>query len=127
MIYTLRFDSGDETSLQKIWNQASHIITRHTAYKTKKGNLNFIFADDEIWNDYWSFYYITVPPLLTYALELCEAIFTSIVEIDTFLLLLNQYIRYNKYYGILSGKIKKETGEKFDIKTPPMELVRIFI
>jgi hypothetical protein len=97
LVYTFRFDSEDEIGLQRIWNKSMHLVTTSKNYRTEKTNLNFIFADEEIWNDYWNYYYLVLPQLMAYVLEICEALFLTTVEVDTFNLGLNRSIRFAKY------------------------------
>ncbi|MHA7582059.1 hypothetical protein ACX12E_16960 [Paenibacillus vandeheii] len=96
-LYTLRFNNKDVRGLQRIWNQSMHLITTSPNYSTNQGNLNFIFADDKIWSDYWNYYYLVMPQLITYSLEICEAIFTNISKVNEFDLSFNRSVRYAKY------------------------------
>ncbi|TCM99379.1 hypothetical protein EV294_102675 [Paenibacillus sp. BK033] len=100
-IYTLRFDNKEEIGLQRIWNQSMHLVTTSPNYPTDKGNLNFVFADKEIWNEYWDYYYIVMPQLLAYALEICEALFIKMTSVNEVELALNRTIRMAKYGQIL--------------------------
>jgi len=124
LVYTFRFNPKDKIGLQRIWNQSIHLVTESPNYKTEKTNLNFIFANKEIWNDYWNYYYITVPQIMAYALEICEALFINTIEVDTPNLLLNRCIRYAKYADILpdidSLKTLKDT-----LKDMPHEFYEI--
>lgn len=97
IIYTLRFNNKEEIGLQRIWNQSMHLVTTSPNYSTNQGNLNFIFADKEIWKDYWDYYYIVLPQLLAYALEICEALFIKTTSVNEFELTLNRSIRFAKY------------------------------
>lgn len=99
-VYTFRFSRKEEIGLQRIWDQSMHLVTCNKNYKTDDGNLNFIFATNDIWNDYWNYYYIVLPQLMAYAIEICEALFLNIVKLDEFELLLNRTIRFNKYANI---------------------------
>lgn len=47
-MYDLRYSKQSKESLEKIWNKTSHIITTHNQYATENGNLNIIFATDDI-------------------------------------------------------------------------------
>jgi len=104
LIYLLRFESKDTISLQRIWNQSTHLITtRSRFYRTQSGNINFLFADEEIWNDFWNYYYICVPHLIAYAIEICEAIFLSIHSVDNINQSINRFIRTAKYIDAISN------------------------
>jgi len=96
----MRFDSRKEISLQRIWNKSMHIVTRSKNYRTKRNNLNFIFANLDDWNSFWNYYYIVLPQLMAYVVEICEAIFLSITEIDEFNIFLNRIVRLAKYSDV---------------------------
>ncbi|ACB85092.1 hypothetical protein [Natranaerobius thermophilus] len=100
LIYKFRFESKEEMSLQKIWNRSMHIVTRSNNYRTERNNLNFIFANLDDWNKFWDYYYTVLPQLMAYVLEICEAIFLSILEVDEFNILLNRMIRLAKYSDV---------------------------
>ncbi|ADU32505.1 hypothetical protein [Evansella cellulosilytica] len=100
LVYTFRFNGKEEIGLQRIWNQSMHLVTTSPNYKTEKNNLNFVFADEEVWNDYWRYYYFTLPQLMAYVLEICESLFVKAVKVDSFNLFLNRCIRYAKYADV---------------------------
>ena len=112
LVYTFRFNAEDKIGLQSIWNQSIHLVTQDPKYKTEKSNLNFIFADKEIWDDYWNYYYIAVPPIMAYALDICEALFLNTTEVDLPNLLLNQCVRHAKYSDTLPDIDSSETLKK---------------
>lgn len=107
-LYTVRFNSKEKISLQRIWNQTTHIVTKNYNYPTKRGNLNFIFADSKIWDDYWNYYYLIVPHLMAYALEICESLFLLLVTIDDFQLTLNRLVRFNKFVNLPCNQTVKQ-------------------
>ncbi|OIJ08859.1 hypothetical protein BKP35_17395 [Anaerobacillus arseniciselenatis] len=100
IVYKFRFSGKDEIGLQRIWNQSMHLVTTSPNYKTEKNNLNFIFADEQLWSEYWDYYYHVVPQLMAYVLEICEALFLSIVKVDSFNLFMNRNIRFIKYANV---------------------------
>ena len=69
-----RYDKTSETSLEHIWNNANHLITtKYRLSKTEPGNLNFVFADEAILRKFSGYYYVTVPAIMSYAVNLiCE-------------------------------------------------------
>lgn len=97
LVYTLRFSNKEDIGLQRIWNQSMHLVTTSTNYTTDDGNLNFIFADEQIWKNYWNYYYLVMPQLMAYVIEICEALFLNVIKVDTLELLLNRTIRISKY------------------------------
>lgn len=97
-IYSLRYETSNQISLQRIWNKAMHLVTsRSSHYRTEEGNINFLFADEKIWDDFWNYYYWVSPHLMAYVLEICEALFLKIVDIDKINVTFNRSIRILKY------------------------------
>ena len=73
-----------------------HLVTKSKSYRTEKNNLNFIFCDSDNWDEYWEYYYLVVPQLMSYVVEICEAIFLSVTEVDDINCQFNRFIRYVK-------------------------------
>ncbi len=119
IVYRFRFNSKEDIGLQRIWNQSMHLVTSSPNYATENGNLNFVFADAKIWDDYWNYYYLVVPQIMAYALEICEALFLNVCNADTFELLLNRIIRINKYM-----KVIPETDEQTEVRGLAQELIK---
>lgn len=120
IVFTLRFNNKEQIGLQRIWNQSMHLITTSPNYLTERGNLNFIFTDNENWNEYWDYYYLVMPQLITYSLEICEALFISITAVTELELLFNRSVRYAKYSKISpdldsAKKIEKEPYKILDL------------
>lgn len=105
-VYAFRFSRKEDIGLQRIWDQSMHLVTCNKNYKTDDGNLNFIFATNDIWDEYWNYYYLVLPQLMAYAIEICEALFLNVVKLDAFELLFNRTIRFNKYANVHT-KIKE--------------------
>lgn len=121
LISDFRFNGKDEIGLQRIWNQAMHLVTTHSNhYKTEDGNLNFIFADGKTWNDYWGYYYIALPHIMAYVLEICEALFIDTIDIEDFVLHFNRGLRLAKY-----AQLYPEIGSMQFMKDYPSQLVAI--
>ncbi len=97
IVHDLRFNSEEDISLERIWNRAMHLVTNRKSYETERTNLNFIFADDEIWNEHWNYYYLVLPQIMAYVLEVCEVIFIESIDIEDLLIDLNRKIRLAKY------------------------------
>lgn len=117
LIYKFRFSGREKIGLQRIWNQSMHLVTKSKHYKTERTNLNFIFADEEIWNEYWDYYYIIMPYLMAYVLEICEALFTNILEVDNLNIFLNRYVRSSKLFAVCPDlsipKVVKDAPKDF--------------
>jgi hypothetical protein len=105
LVYRFRFNNSEDIGLQRIWNQSMHLVTTSPNYTTDAGNLNFIFADQQIWKDYWNYYYTVMPQIMAYVIEICEALFLNVTSSDDFELLLNRTIRFAKYAKV-QGEIE---------------------
>ena len=58
------------------------ITTKYKLSKTEPGNLNFVFADEAILRSFSDYYYITVPAIMSYAVNLiCEMFEEGAVKI----------------------------------------------
>jgi len=97
LVYTFRFNSEEQIGLQRIWNQSMHLVTKSPNYETQQGNLNFVFADAKVWNDFWDYYYFVMPQLMAYVLEICEALFITTIDVNEVELKFNRAIRLAKY------------------------------
>ena len=56
-MYDLRYEKSSKESLEKIWNKTSHIITNAKDYATEDGNLNIIFATEDIVEENLVYFY----------------------------------------------------------------------
>ena len=56
-MYDLRYSKSSKESLEKIWNKTSHIITNAKDYATEDGNLNIIFATEDIVEENLVYFY----------------------------------------------------------------------
>ena len=83
-------------------------MTKNKNYPTEKQNLNFIFSDDKIWDDFWHLFYEKTPYILIYLVEVAIAIFEKYFDIDSEIVILNRYIRNLKIIFALSGEENKE-------------------
>ncbi|WP_433752289.1 hypothetical protein [Paenibacillus amylolyticus] len=119
LVYTLRFNNKELIGLPRIWSQSMHLVTTFSRnYLTAQGNLNFIFADSDNWNEYWDYYYLVMPMLITYSLEICEALFISITDVTELELLFNRSVRYAKY-----GKISPDFDSAKKIEKEPYKIL----
>ncbi|WP_341201113.1 hypothetical protein [Planomicrobium okeanokoites] len=83
--------------LSKIWDQSLHIITSNKRYPTSVGNLNFIFADDNVWYEHWKTYYDKITFIMAFMVEISIAIFEEIYNSNETLKEFNNFIRSMKY------------------------------
>lgn len=108
LIYKRNFKNG----LSKVWDQSLHLVTGSRHYPTEPGNLNFIFAYDDIWDEYWSFYYATMPIIMNFSIEVIIKIFESIAKPDSTTVEANKWIRNFKFLNA-TNHLTKETDELF--------------
>lgn len=73
-IWQLRFNKKADFSLEHYWQRALHLITHQEHVKTSPRSMNFVFHDDEDRQRDWVSLYSSVPVLLFYMVEVCEAL-----------------------------------------------------
>ncbi|OJF71707.1 hypothetical protein A9Q68_06885 [Streptococcus bovimastitidis] len=115
LLYDVIYNRKAENSLTSAFDKSIHLVTRNQNYPTEKRNLNFIFADDEIWDDFWNLYYEKIPYVLLYLVEVIVAIFEKYVDIDKKTSEFNRYIRNLKIILALSEDDNKELENIFDL------------
>ncbi|GAA5349423.1 hypothetical protein [Streptococcus uberis] len=115
LLYDVIYNRKAENSLTSAFDKSIHLVTRNQNYPTEKRNLNFIFADDEIWDDFWNLYYEKIPYVLLYLVEVIVAIFEKYVDIDKKTSEFNRYIRNLKIILALSEDDNIELENIFDL------------
>lgn len=115
LLYDVIYNRKAKNSLTSAFDQSIHLVTRNKNYPTQKQNLNFIFADDEIWDDFWELYYQKIPYILFYLVEVIIAIFEKYMEINKEISTLNRYVRNLKKILALSEDDNKELESIFDL------------
>lgn len=115
LLYDVIYNRNAENSLTSAFDKSIHLVTRNKNYPTEKQNLNFIFADDEIWDEFWNLYYQKIPYILLYLVEVIVAIFEKYVDIDEETSEFNRYIRNLKIILALSEDDNKELESIFDL------------
>ncbi|HEP1780891.1 TPA: hypothetical protein VB935_001288 [Streptococcus suis] len=115
LLYDVIYNRKAENSLTSAFDKSIHLVTRNKNYPTEKQNLNFIFADDEIWDEFWNLYYQKIPYILLYLVEVIVAIFEKYVDIDEEISEFNRYIRNLKIILALSEDDNKELESIFDL------------
>lgn len=115
LLYDVIYNRKAENSLTSAFDKSIHLVTRNKNYPTEKQNLNFIFADDEIWDEFWNLYYQKIPYILLYLVEVIVAIFEKYVDIDEETSEFNRYIRNLKIILALSEDDNKELESIFDL------------
>lgn len=115
LLYDIIYNRKAENSLTSVFDQSIHMVTTNKNYPTEKRNLNFIFSDDKIWDDFWRLFYEKTPYILIYLVEVSIAIFEKYFDIDSEIVTLNRYIRNLKIIFALSGEENKELESIFDL------------
>jgi len=91
------YDRKSAKGLSAIWDKSLHIITGNKNYPTSVGNLNFIFADDKVWDEHWEAYYNKIPFIMTFASKVSITLFEDIANVRSEIKTFNQLIRSIKY------------------------------
>lgn len=101
--FSFRYDKTSETSLEHIWNNASHLITtKYKISKTEPGNLNFVFADESILRHFSDYYYLTVPAIMMYAVDLICDMFEEFAPLNKYTIMMNKLNRIVRATAILN-------------------------
>ena len=130
--YSFRYDNNSETSLEHIWNNANHLITtRNPLSKTEKGNLNFVFADEDILRNYSNYYYLIVPAIMMYATDLICDMFETMDSVNIYTHTINKINRILKSSIItdideVSNTLNNLTGMVLPLVCPRCGLKKAF-
>lgn len=103
--FEFRYEKNSDISLERIWNQASHLITTHKYAKTERGNLNFIFSNEEDLRKFSGYYYLLIPHIMSYAINLIMSMFEEFAPINEYTKAMNsliQHLRMMEMSGIFS-------------------------
>lgn len=124
-LYDMRYAKKVPHSLEKLWNQATHIVTSVPAYKTEAGHLNFVFGDQEDHQWLWDCLYITIPFLLFYTVEIAEALMQRIILNNKLIVLdkrtaaverLRRQFGFVMVAGKLGGRSAEGLGDLIDFE-----------
>ncbi|MDR2976940.1 MAG: hypothetical protein LBV19_06475 [Streptococcaceae bacterium] len=102
------YDKGAPNGLSSVWNSSLHLVTNDKHYPTEDGNLNFVFADNEIWTDYWKLYYDKMPSIMNFIVEVFVKCFERIVKPSERVVWFNRFLR--------DMKMANAVCKPFDIK-----------
>ncbi|RVU53820.1 hypothetical protein [Anaerosphaera multitolerans] len=109
--FELRFEKEEDISLENYWNNSTHLITTRGKYKTKDGNINFLFLNEEERKDLAKYYYKIVPVIMQYAVELIVELFEDIINAPKATKIMNKLLRYSDYGDATNSKILKRLLE----------------
>ena len=115
LLYDILYNRKAENSLTSVFDQSIHLVTKNENYPTEKRNLNFIFSDDKIWDDFWHLFYEKIPYILLYLVEVSIAIFEKYFDINSEIVTLNRYIRNLKIIFAFSEEENKELENILDL------------
>ena len=96
LLFNIIYKRNSLYGLSSVWDQSIHLVTGNKNYPTEQGNLNFIFATDEIWNEFWELYYEKIPYIMNFAMEVIISIFESILKPNQDAIILNRAFRKMK-------------------------------
>ena len=92
--FDFRYNKTSETSLEHIWNNANHLVTtKYRLSKTAPGNLNFVFTDESELRSFSDYYYITVPYIMSYAVDIICEMFEDFAGLNEYTILMNKLNR----------------------------------
>lgn len=97
LLYDVIYNKKAKNSLTGVFDQSIHLVTNNRNYPTERQNLNFIFSDDKIWDEFWDLYNSKIPYIVYYLVEIAVAIFENILKIDHEISEFNRYIRNLKF------------------------------
>lgn len=97
ILFDLIYKRDCEYGLSSVWDQSIHLVTCNKNYRTSKGNLNFVFASDKIWGEYWELYYNKMPYIMNVVIEVIIKLFEEILKPDNTFIWLNKVIRDMKF------------------------------
>lgn len=115
-LYDLRYSKQSKESLEKIWNKASHIITTHSQYATENGNLNIIFATDDIVEENLVYFFKVCCSIQLYLVQLLFDFLKEENLISEKIFNKNMNNLFFAFSCALEEKIPKEITEKLTIK-----------
>lgn len=77
-LYDLRYRKTVSYGFEGLWNKATHLVTTCKSYATEQMNLNFVFSGDEEHLYQWNHFYNLVPLILYHAVEVVDALMSTI-------------------------------------------------
>lgn len=119
VMHEVIYVKGAQNGLSSAWDQSLHLVTNNRNYPTEKGNLNFVFADNEIWNDYWCMYYEKMPVIINFVVEVFVKCFERVIDASEEIVCFNRFLRdmkmMNSSESMIEKNVLKEIMENVDI------------
>jgi len=110
IIFDLRFDKKNPSSIYAISNLATHLVTtRHPDFRTNANNLNLIFSGFDEWNSQLGHYYFFMPHLLFYAAEVIDKYL-----LEKKIITLKNY-KKRRFYRLIGQLLRHDQGDKKSI------------
>jgi len=81
-MYELRYDKRQPWGFEKLWQHATHLVTTFRAIRTSRHNFNFVFSGEEEWSWQQRQFYLLVPYVLFYAVEVVESLLATLAAED---------------------------------------------
>lgn len=76
-IYDLRYNKNFPAGLERLFQQANHLITSFRFMETERSNFNFVFSDEDCWSSQWEGLYSFLPFLLFHSVQIVEALISN--------------------------------------------------
>jgi hypothetical protein len=112
--FDFRYEKNADISLERIWNKASHLITKAEYCRTENGTFNFVFDDEDILQEFTRYYYLVVPAIMSYALDLIVPMFEELASLNKYTVLMNYVIRTNRKMVMLGFDNTKDLVSLFE-------------
>lgn len=119
--FDFRYSKTEQSSLEHIWNNANHLITtKYKLSKTEPGNLNFVFADEKCLREFSDYYYLVVPAVMMYAVNLIAAMFEEFAPLNEYTLIMNRFNRITHSTSVLEEPSVIEITKMFNEMDVPI-------
>lgn len=80
LIYKLRFEASEPHGFERVWNQATHLVTTFEDMETETHNFNFIFSGLEQKHTQWRLLYLRLPMLIDYTIDVIESLIATFAK-----------------------------------------------
>lgn len=107
-----RYDKNSLSGLNRVCNQATHIVTHDKRYRTDDRELNIVFANTDDYEKMWEHYYSILPRLLFYVVTVIDQVLYDFVPANIQRRKVKAYRRLLAY-TMLGASNFKENKESF--------------